>query len=311
MFIIKDKKIIFISIFITVLIASLYLFRSNTHAVLFKSKRDKLFLHKRNTAWKALERKIKNEIATFKGEVGIVIKDLRNGREILYEQNKLLPSASLVKIPIMVSCFYAANSGKIKLEEIIYLKPEQKVSGSGLLKNITEGLRLSVGELIELMITESDNTATNILIERLGFDYLNNSFKKLGLRNTNLSRRMMDFANRKEGIENYITAYDISYLLEKIYRKELLSNDISQRCLELLKLQKMRDRIPAGLPPDTVIAHKTGLEKGICHDAGIVFTDSGDFLICVLTRHKNKTAKLAKKFIAQSAFLTYNYYQDF
>ena len=129
--------------------------------------------------------------------------------------------------------------------------------------------------------------------------------------NTNLSRKMMDFSERRAGIENCTTADDIAYILDKIYHQELINNDISKKCLGLLKLQKIKDRIPAKLPPDTVVAHKTGLERGICHDAGIVFTDKGNFLICVLTRHKNKTSRLAKKFIAQISFLTYKYSQGF
>jgi beta-lactamase class A len=121
---------------------------------------------------------------------------------------------------------------------------------------------------------------------------------------------MMDFSDRKNGIENYTTARDISYILEKIYRGELINQKISKQCLELLQRQKMRDRIPARLPANTIVAHKTGLERGICHDAGIVFTPNGDFLICVLVKHKNKTARPAKKFIAQLAFLAYNYYTE-
>lgn len=294
----RNKKLIFLLIFIIILITPLFLIYK-THAAV-----------KRNLAWKVLEKRIKKEICSFRGEVGVVIKDLNNGKQILYEQNKFFPSASLVKIPIMASCLYALEEGKINLKEKLFLMHEYKVSGSGQLKNMAEGCMLTVEELIELMITESDNTATNMLIGRLGFDYLNNTFKKLGLKGTNLSRKMMDFSNRRNGVENYTTAADIAYLLEKIYHQELLSADISKKCLELLKLQKLRDRIPAKLPPDTLVAHKTGLERGICHDGGIVFTDHGDFLICVLVKHKNKTARQAKKFIAQLAFLTYNYYQD-
>lgn len=305
----KDKKTIFILIFIITLITPLYFFYK-THTDLSGIKRNKFVLQKRNITWEVLEKRIKNKIIAFKGEVGIVIKDLSSARVILYEQNKLFPSASLVKIPIMASCFYAVGNRKINLEEKISLKTTHKAPGSGLLKNMPVGREFTMRELIELMIAQSDNTAANMLIERLGYDYINDSFKKLGLLNTNLSRRMMDFRNRKEGVENYTTASDISYILEKIYRKELLNKDISRKCLELLKDQKIRDRIPAMLPANTTVAHKTGLERGICHDAGIVFTNNGDFLICVLVKHKYKTANQSKKFIARIAFLTYNYYQD-
>jgi beta-lactamase class A len=111
-------------------------------------------------------------------------------------------------------------------------------------------------------------------------------------------------------VENFTTAAEISSILEKFYRKEFINSGVSGKCLILLKHQKIGDRIPAKLPQGAVVAHKTGLERGVCHDAGIVFTENGDFLICVLTSHANRTARPAKKFIAEVAFLTYNYYRD-
>lgn len=305
----KNKYKIFLLIFIAVIAISLYL-AYKTHADYAGVRKSRLSLRKRNLAWQALDKKVTDEVNNFHAEVGVIIKDLNQGWQIIHRQNKLFPAASLVKIPIMFSCFYAAENGKISLEGKVPLNDTYKVPGSGWLKNIRGEAEFSVAQLIDLMITESDNTAANMLIDLLGLDYLNKSFKKFGLRNSNLSRKMMDFSDRRDGIENYTTARDISYILEKIYRGELINQKISKQCLELLERQKMRDRIPARLPSDTIIAHKTGLERGICHDAGIVFTPNGDFLICVLVKHKHKTARPAKKFIARIAFLAYNYYTE-
>ncbi len=159
------------------------------------------------------------------------------------------------------------------------------------------------------MITESDNSAANALIDCLGFDVLNSYFKKIGLRNTNILRKMMDFEERKEGRENYTTARDMAYLMRRLYCKDFLNKGVSTQCLKLLEQQKINDRIPKRLPKDGMrIAHKTGLEKHICHDVGIVFSPNGDFLICVLIKHKDKTAVSAKKLISDIALLTYNYY---
>ncbi|MBU3959190.1 MAG: class A beta-lactamase-related serine hydrolase [Candidatus Omnitrophica bacterium] len=266
---------------------------------------------KQRSSWSALEAEIKRELNGFNGQAGIIVKDLKRGREILINQDELFPSASLVKIPIMAACFYAAQEGKIKLDETVQLKPSHKSSGSGILKNMPVGARFTIERLIEIMICESDNTATNILIERLGFDYLNSCFKNLGLRDTNITRKMMDFKSRKEGRENFTTVSDSVFLLERIYNEKLIRRTYSRACLEFLKKQKIRDRIPAKLPQYLVVAHKTGLEYGVCHDVGIVFTPRGDFLIGVLTSHTHKTAKLAKAFIAEVAFLAYNYYQSF
>ncbi|MCM8791714.1 MAG: class A beta-lactamase-related serine hydrolase, partial [Candidatus Omnitrophica bacterium] len=137
----------------------------------------------------------------------------------------------------------------------------------------------------------------------------NGCFKKLGLKNTNIDRKILDSKAKIKGLENFTSAKDIAYILEKIYKKELINKDISEKCLAFLKKQKIRDRIPKMLPSYISVAHKTGLENGGCHDAGIIFTKEGDFLICVLTQHNFKTNHSAKKFIskiAQKLYFAFN-----
>lgn len=303
-------KIILSVIFIVFLGAAPFLlFKAyNRHQ---QAKNGQISLEKREIAWLNLKRDMESKVARFKGSVGLVIKDLKTGREIDFNKDSLIPSASLVKIPIMLSCYYAAQDGKIRLNDAVRLKYSQRVGGSKVLGNKPVGSVFTVEELLHPMITESDNAAANVLIDFLGFDRLNAYFKKMGLRNTNLARRMMDFKERREGEENYTTAGDMACLLEGLYRKKFLNNKVSEKCLELLGQQKINDRIPKKLPKDgAFIAHKTGLERHICHDVGIVFTDKGDFLICVMVKHKNRFARSAKKFISDIALLTYNYYRD-
>lgn len=274
-------------------------------------KARRLMLEKRKACWENLARDITNETSRFKGKAGIIIKDLEMNWQIELKKDKLFPSASLAKIPIMASCFYAVLKGKIKLDDTLALKQNDKVSGSGTLKDMPAGSILRVENLIERMISESDNTAANMLISLLGFDYLNSCFKEFGLMNTNLARKMMDFRLRKDGMGNYTTAKDCAFLLEKIYRGELINFAVSKRCLDLLKRQKVNDRIPAKLPLGIAAAHKTGLERFVCHDTGIIFAARGNFLICVLTKHTDKNSRRAKDFIADIALAVYNYSEQF
>ncbi|MCM8780278.1 MAG: class A beta-lactamase-related serine hydrolase, partial [Candidatus Omnitrophica bacterium] len=195
------------------------------------------------------------------------------------------------------------------LNQKVVLKNTYKAPGSGELKNAPEGTALEIEELVRAMISKSDNTATNILIDLLGFDYLNDCFKKLGLKKSNIYRKMLDDKARSKGLENFTHALDTGYILEKIYRRELIDKNVSEKCLDFLKQQKVRDRIPAMLPSQLVVANKTGLENGVCHDVGIIFTKEGDFLICVLTAHNFKTSQPAKQFIsriAQRVYLAFN-----
>ena len=159
------------------------------------------------------------------------------------------------------------------------------------------------------MIIYSDNTAANKVIDMLGFEYINKAFEDMGLKETILQRRIMDFVQRSKGIENYMSVYDIALLLEKIYRKELVDEEASELMLSFLKQQKVNDRLPRDLPEDIVVAHKTGLERGVVHDAGIIFTPQGDYLICMLTKGIKEYAQ-AKKIIAEVSLLTYNLYQQ-
>ncbi|MFA5198676.1 MAG: serine hydrolase [Candidatus Omnitrophota bacterium] len=280
-------------------------FRYYTH---FKEiRRQQEIFRMREAAWERLRIGLGREIFRFKGQAGIVVKDLKFNRELFYRKDFPFPSASLVKLPIMAACFSAVREGRLDLSRQVALKSSDKFGGSGMLKSVRPGTVFTVEELIGLMIYESDNTATNILTTLLGMDYLNSAFVSLGLTNTNLSRRVADFRSRDRGIENYTTAEDVSSILERIYRGTLIDREVSEQCLRMLKLQRVNDRLPRYLPADITVAHKTGLERNVCHDAGIIFFCGGDFLVCVLTRHNNPHSYAAKKFIARVGLRVYDF----
>jgi beta-lactamase class A len=304
-------KIMFLIVLFIVMSAALFL-SYKTYKKHQDIAKGQILLEKRKDEWLRLKNILENKVKHFKGRVGLVVEDLDMEWEIAFNEETLIPSASLVKIPIMLSCFYAARDGKIDLKGAITLRSSEKVSGSRVLGKEPAGSVFTAEELFNPMITQSDNAAANILIDFLGVDTLNTYFKKMGLNNTNIARKMMDFEERREGEENYTTAQDMAYLLEELYHKKFLNKDVSEKCLELLGQQRINDRIPRKLPKNgTFIAHKTGLERHICHDVGIVFTNKGNFLICILVKHENKLAKPAKKLISDISLVVYNYYQSF
>ncbi|MFA6079271.1 MAG: serine hydrolase [Candidatus Omnitrophota bacterium] len=267
-------------------------------------------LAKRKAAWKVLKSGIEREIRSLNGNVGLVVKDLDMNWEIVCNKDLPIPSASIVKIPIMLSYFYAEKEGRVRLSGKIKLKRSDKTDGSGLLKNAAAGSEYSIRDLLYMMISYSDNTAANMLIDTLGVDKLNAYFRRMGLKHTNLSRKMMDFKARKKGVENYTTARDMAYIMEQLYRGKFLNKNVSRQALNILASQYIKDRIPKMLPSETIVAHKTGLENGLCHDVGIVYTDKGNFLITALTKHPYKSARPMKGLIARISLLTYNYYKS-
>lgn len=259
--------------------------------------------------WTALRDQLRQEITKFSGTPGILVKDLQTGWELKLNEKRKFPAASLIKLPVMLAVYDYAHQARFSLQDKIVLKGACKVGGSGELKAYSSGCSFSIEQLIGLMISSSDNTATNMLIDHLQFRPLNLWFTEYGLKDTNLGRFMMDFKYRTKGVENYTSPRDIALVLERLYRGEFHGRDFSEKCLGHLKNQKVNSRIPRLLPPDTPVAHKTGLENGICHDAGIVYTPQGDFLLCVLTEDASSHAD-AKEFIARVASCVYGYFQE-
>ena len=301
----KNRRFTFIAILLSALLGGGLVFRWQGDArQAWAQQQD---LEKRRASWNGLKTSIEQEIRRFHGESAVWVEDLDTGWTTGYHQGKVFPAASVVKIPILAACYEAAARGQLRLDEPVTLRGADKVYGSGVLKAEPGGSVHTVDQLIELMITRSDNTATNLLIQKMGFGPLNQAFRRMGLAQTHLSRKMMDFSQRRKGVENTTSARDISLTLKKLYRRELVSREVSERCLELLTRVTLKDRIPARLPAGTVVAHKTGLERGVCHDSGIVFTPSGNYLVCVLTRSRNKTAQPAKEFIARIAYHAHRY----
>ncbi|MCU0666683.1 MAG: class A beta-lactamase-related serine hydrolase [Candidatus Omnitrophica bacterium] len=286
------------------LVCSVYYYQQYREAC-----RVKQVLILRQKAWNRLESDIQDSLRRFNGKEGVFIKDLEYNWVISVNADHNFASASLVKVPIMAACFQAIQQGKVNPEEKITLEGRFKTNGSGALKQMPNGSSYNFWQLMEYMITQSDNTASNIIIDKLGMDYLDSYFKSIGLSGTNISRKMMDFSKRRRGIENYTTAYDMARILELMYRRRLINEAVSRQSLQLLARQKINDRIPARLPSDVKVAHKTGLERNVCHDVGIVFTPYGDFLISVLVKHSGP-AKEAKRLIAEVALKAYNYYAN-
>lgn len=244
----------------------------------------------------------------FRGTSGIMVKDLHTKQQVCINSESLFPSASLVKIPIMAVVYEAEKEGKLKLTDEIKLQHRHKSPGSGKLYRTRNGKKFSIKNLVERMVEESDNTATNMLVELLGFGYINQKFVEFGLKETDMKRGIMDLKWRDAGIENYTTPQEMAFILEKIYNKELVSEQASIEMLEILKKQKHNDRIPRLLPNDIEIAHKTGTLRGTISDVGIVFTSEGDFIICVLT-DDIRSNRMAKKFIGKIADWTYQFYK--
>jgi len=256
--------------------------------------------------WFEMVREIYPKLKGYGGKVGFVLKDLERGFEFRYNSNSYFPAASVIKIPIMVAVYKEVMDGKLELDTRILLERGDKVSGSGFLKYVVAGEKIKLGELVELMIAQSDNTATKLLTELLGYERLNKVFRKIGLRNTNITPQLFNLNKWKVEDETYTTPDDMAMLLEDIYEKRILTYGYCWKMMNVLKKSRTRSRLKKYLPRKWKLAHKTGLLRGACHDVGIVYSDKGQYLICILTAN-NKSYSKAKEFIAKLGRVVYDF----
>lgn len=243
-------------------------------------------------------------IQKFSGTAGVMVKDLTAGHTYSYNADRKFVSASIIKLPIMVAVFKEFNDSRISFTETCRLTYGCRVPGSGILKHKPNGTAYSIYELVYTMIAESDNTAARILTERVGYERMNKIFRSIGLKNTNISPRSFDLTGGEIAGDSYTTPRDITLLLQRIYDQQMFKRYLSQQMIEILKLTVDKNRLNKYLPETFQLAHKTGLLRGACHDAGIVFSPHGDHLICILT-DGNGTYRHAKEFIAQLGRLTF------
>lgn len=241
------------------------------------------------------------------GRLAIYIKDFKSGREWSYHPDDLFPSASTVKLPIMACVFAKIKDGGLGLNTRLTLRRHNRVGGSGSLKWMPDGSRFTVAELLQHMISESDNTATNMILEALGMGYVQEEFARLGLLYTGIYADGMSLRGGHVAHENYTTAREMTMLMDKIYHGQLVDEQSSELMLEILKMKRPASRLAKGLPQGWEIAHKTGLLRHACHDVAIFLTPHGDYAMTVLTG-SNDSYKGAKDFITRLGRVTFIHY---
>jgi len=253
-----------------------------------------------------LARKVSSVAGKFSGSYYLLVKSLSHTRFLLSHRfDSNFPPASLIKFPIMAAAFSAISEGWLSLNDKFKLTRGDIIAGSGVLRYSRIPRKISLRKLIKLMIILSDNTAANKIIGILGFNYINSFFRRNNLNDTVLARKIMDLSARKRGIENWTSCRDMAYLYERLYKRKLINAADSVRMLSLLKQQRINDRIPKYLPRTVIVAHKTGLDKDVVGDCGIVFSRRGDYILCVAVSHFS-TYRQAKEFIAKISLVVYN-----
>jgi len=286
---------------------------------------------------------VKNMAQGLKGTFGLAIKNMVTGEEILWNEDEGFPFASVVKVNLLVELFRQVDEGKIRLDDKLIMSELIKAPGSGILQLLTPGLEMSVKDTSSLMMLISDNTATDMIFNRIGKNNVIRTMQELGLKRTIIrttirdllfdlvglkdidpKKRTVDLYNemtkpeklvdlKREkplDIDNYTTPRDMMVLLEKIYKGEAASKNSCNEIVELMKkCHTGGNRIIKYLPKDDVkVAHKTGSLRGVVNDVGIVFPKEGEpYTICCFVKELSDSSD-GEDIIANISKLAYTYF---
>jgi beta-lactamase class A len=262
---------------------------------------------KKEILWQKLQDRIGQVDAGLDGVMAVAIKDLTSGKEYLLHGDEIMPQASSIKIAVLADLLLQAQHGKLKLSDDYVVRKEDLVSGSDIMLGLTPGVtRLTLRELATIMVAVSDNSATNVLISRLGMEDINAMLANLGLKNTRLRRKMMDLNAAGEGRENVATAREMMTLLEAIYSGKLLNKEMTAEFIKLLSTHK-ESAMLQGLPDDAIAANKPGELEAVRNDSGIIFVKGRPYILCVMTTYL-KDEKDGSAAIRKIAELTYSYF---
>jgi D-alanyl-D-alanine carboxypeptidase (penicillin-binding protein 5/6) len=239
---------------------------------------------------KTLQQVLLPAIEQHRGDVAVAVKHLKTGESYEYQADRTMPTASLIKFPVMAAAYDAVEKGRLSLEERIELKAEDKVQGSGILTaHFSPGTTISLRDAIGLMIVFSDNTATNLVIDKLGLPATNEYTASLGCPETRIHAKVFraDTSIAPDRSKEFglgsTTAREMVKLCELLHGRKLVSNDASEKMLEHLFACADKQKVPRSLPEGTRVAHKTGSVSQTRTDAGIMETPSGPIAFCILT----------------------------
>jgi len=270
-------------------------------------------------ALRTLQSDIDKEISGKKGTFAVAFKDLKTGREIKINDKETFHAASTMKTPVMIEVYKQAAEGKFSLTDSIELKNEFKslVDGSPysldsaddseyeLYKHIGE--KRTISALLYQMIIVSSNFATNLIMQKVGAQNVTQSMRQLGAKDIQVLRGVEDNKAFEKGLNNTITAHDLMLIFEKIAKGEAVNAGASQAMINILLDQKFNEIIPALLPTDVKVAHKTGSITHVHHDSGIVILPGGRKYVLVLLSKDWDDEKLTIQTMANISLLIYKY----
>jgi beta-lactamase class A len=263
---------------------------------------------KQDVLWGHMEGAIRGIVHETDAVVGVAIVDLTDQRSFYLNADAVYPTASTIKIAVLAELYRQNERGSgAKLGDLYTVNAKDGVGTEGILQSMSAGVsRITNHDLALLMVSLSDNSATNVLIDRVGMDNVNNWLAQLGLERTRLRRHMLDVKAAQEGQENTATPRELLTMLQALHAGRVFNKQTTEDFFKMLSTQKS-SYIPRLLPADLVIANKPGSLDAVRNDAGIVFVPGRPFAIAVMTTFSNDDIA-AEQCIARIAKVAWSYF---
>ena len=259
---------------------------------------------KESVLWRKLEAEIREIDAHLDGVMGVAIEDLSTGQTFFLNPDEILPQASSIKIAVLADLYRQHQDGKAKLEDPYIVNAADLVPDSNIMGGLTPGVtRVTNRDLATMMVAVSDNSAANVLIDRLRMENVNAFLESLGLHQIRLRRKMMDLKAAAEGRENVATPREMMTFLDVLFHNKVLNQALTDDFFKILATPK-DSWIPRYLPEDLKIANKPGSLEGVRNDSGVVFA-SRPYILCIMTTYL-RSEREGEEAIAQVSRAAYS-----
>lgn len=245
--------------------------------------------------------KLKDRIMGMPGDIGIYYYDLFRDTGYFAGNKDIFPSLGIAKLVVMIEVFRQAEEGLIDFDDEFVLKkeppftiPETEYEATvGILNFFHEGVRLTIRDLVYMMIVISDNTAFNVLLTKVGLNNVNNTMKRLGLIHTRVSSLLFEIDDYNDKKDNYHSVREIGSLLKRLYKKQLISSSASEKMGKLLLYHQRRDIMSFFSSQSISVAQQTGFDIDALHEAAIVNTEH-PFILSMSMTNKGDTGRFVE-----------------
>ena len=281
---------------------------TNIHAQLKEQRKQQLI------------QEIQRLFASEEGVFAMAFKDLRTGDTIYWNEKELFHAASTMKTPVMIEVFRQAALGSFTLQDTMVVRKEFQsiVDGSWYTLQAGDdsdddvyakmGTPQTIQYLLERMITRSSNVATNLLMTKVKGEQITATMRQLGAPDILVRRGVEDNKAYQQGLNNVTSAYDLQVIFEQLAEGKAVNSDVSAAMVDILRQQYYNDLIPALLPKNVQVAHKTGWITGVHHDGGIIYLPDGRKYVLVLLSKQCKQEAAAVQLLANISRKIYNYF---